>query len=179
MQVGLMFVVDGAIFAILLPVLTVMLSDQDTENSLCIPVGGSISTPFSILYACMSILLFSAVCILYTIIMFSITKSSKISKRDEKTKHVLIRIGAVILTNFIALLLITLLSLVSMFHTSVYVEAMVAFMVFPLNSCLNPIVTTITTARFLADSNFKELPELIRNNVIKLTKTLLKVVGVN
>ena len=65
--------------------------------------------------------------------------------------HVLARLGAVLGTNFLASIIVITLSIMSLAQVDVpsSLEAMLAFLLFPLNACLNPVINTLTTNEFL------------------------------
>ena len=61
-------------------------------------------------------------------------------------------LGAVIATNLLVSMTVTILVFVSVLnvHVPESFERLVTFVTFPLNSCLNPVIYTLTTSAFVA-----------------------------
>ena len=141
-------------FISILPVLLVpVLSSREIGNSLCIPLGNSVSPPFSIYYSIYNVLIFILTFIAYGSIMVKLKKGSLIQKSGDKSLSVIIRLGAVVLTNFIPAVTVTVLSVLALLLDTIpaSLEAYVAFFLFPINACLNPIINTISTKRFCSN----------------------------
>ena len=163
----------GHMLIIIPPILASLIS-QDVQNSLCIPVGNSVTLPFSVYYFTCSSVTFMIIAVLYIAIMFKVKNSSKISKLKERSMHVLLRLWAIVLTNFIPSMAIASLSILSLFPNMLgsFLEANVAFFLFPLNACLNPIFNTLTTRRFLNDTAMPTLLFLCKTVI----KSFLKII---
>ena len=89
------------------------------------------------------------------------------------------RLGAVILTNCIATSTIVILSILSLSHVYVLpsLEAVVIFVLIPLNASLNPIINTITTSEFwpirqFISTHVKEAFNFVAEQLSKLHRTL-------
>lgn len=135
----------------ILPVLSVLLSGTFITNSACIVLGDSISMLFSILYIIFNSIIFICLTVVYLAVLKTVVKSSQVSKSHDKSAQVTLRLGAVILTNFVAWFTISILSILSMFHVSMpaSIESVVALVILPVNSFLNPIINTITAPNFV------------------------------
>jgi hypothetical protein len=132
-----------------LPVLTSFLSSIPFTNSACFLVGSSLPHIYSLVYICANSTLFFSISVLYILIIKNAHQSAH-QHKQETYKGVYIRLGAVILTNFLAWLAISLVSIMSILNISLfpYVEATFAFILFPLNSIFNPIINIIATRSF-------------------------------
>ena len=64
---------------------------------------------------------------------------------------------------------ITTLSLLSLVNINVppSLEMLLAFILFPLNSCLNPLINTIATRQFLEQLNWKQTLELLYHYLVQ------------
>ena len=143
------------VFAMLLPLLALLISSKEIENAMCFPVGGSVAAIFSILYACIGITLLFIITAMYFAVMSKVLQSRKMVKSSDKTMNVFVRISVIVLSNFMASMTIAILSILSLFNLNVSasIEAMIAFLLFPLNSCLNPVLNTISTEKFIRKMN--------------------------
>ena len=157
------------------PILASLLSHQPVENSVCIPVGSSVSAPFSITYACINTLLFILIAIAYSSVILKIKKSSEMSKSNDKSQKVMLRLGALVCTNFIVSMTVTILSIVSLFPTRLpaSIEANVAFLLFPINSSINPIINTITTNEFITRINIHSIPMISKQRILSWVKKVV------
>ena len=142
---------------IIIPPIIVSILLGNIENVLCIPVGNSIPLPFSILYFTCSTITFSTIAVLYTAIMSKVKHSPQLGESKKGSLNVLLRLGAVVVTNFIPSMTIASLSLTSWvpYVSGSFPESNVAFFLFPLNSSLNPLLNTLTTSKFLNDTAFQ------------------------
>ena len=139
-------------FSIIVPVLATTVGKREITNSACITLGGSISLPYSIIYAAANLFIFTSILLLYSSITYTVYKSDQVQKMQQKFKNVAGRLGIVITTNFLASMTITIFSILSLIlYVPASLEAMLAFVLFTLNSCINPIVNTISTQAFVAN----------------------------
>ena len=146
---------------LLLPLLSAFLSDNSITNSACILLGGSINVTLSIAYAAVYMLVFACTTCAYASIANNVGQSRKLHKSQVNTFNVLFRLGAVAVTNFLVSTTVTTLSLLAVVtYVPPSLEAMLAFLLFPLNSCLNPIINTVTTKQFIQESNVFDIPVL-------------------
>ena len=81
---------------------------------------------------------------LYFAVIYRLYGSAKFNHDYDNFKATATKLGMVMITNFIAAMTVVVLSIVLI---NVYVpgslEAMLAFILFPLNSCINPLARTI------------------------------------
>ena len=139
---------------LLLPVLSALVSDNTITNSACILIGGSVNVGFSIAYSVTYMLVFACTICVYAIFAYNVNQSHKASKSEANIFQVMFRLGAVAVTNFLVSMTVTTLSLLAVVtYVPPSLEAMLAFLLFPLNSCLNPIINTVTTKQFIQQSN--------------------------
>ena len=83
-------------------------------------------------------------------VMLTLAYSAKLTTTMDKYKIVIIRLGTVIITNFLVSFTVTTLSILSLvIYVPASLEAMLAFLLFPFNSCINPVLNTITTKGFI------------------------------
>ena len=129
------------------------------QNVMCILVGNSISLSFSIIYVCTNVIVFIVIGVAYASIIYYMRKYDKMEKSHGNFTRVLVRIGAIIITNFIPSITTTILSVLSAFPNFIpaSIEANVAFILFPLNACLNPLINTLTTRQFINHRIIKSL----------------------
>ena len=139
------------IFLVLPPLLASGLSYRDIENSMCIIVGNSVSMPFSIYYIICCIVTVLIISILTVVTIRKVRASSAIRKTHATSVIVAIRLMAYTVANTTPLVMIALFSTAALLPYSIppSVEASTMFILFPLNSCLNPIINTFTTGEFL------------------------------
>ena len=133
------------IMSIVIPLLSAVATQSDILNSACIILGGSLYLPYAVIYIIVNCLLFMCVTLFYAQVAHSVYLSGKIQKSHQKVKQITGRLGAVILTNFLASMTITLLSVLSLFtYVPASLESMLAFWLFTVNSCANPVLNTFT-----------------------------------
>ena len=118
-------------------------------------VGKSVDSYFSTIYAISSLVNFSVVGVLYVSVMIYVLKSSRVRKSSDSSHSVLMRLGAIIIANFLPSIIVITLSLVSISPNTLpaSIEANISYFLFPLNAPLNPFFNTLSTARFLATAN--------------------------
>jgi hypothetical protein len=89
---------------------------------------------------------------MYFGLVFKIQQSTNVKKSQITSHKVNVRLGAVIITNFIPWILVTILTLMSIvgLPPPQSLEAILGVVLFPLNALLNPLVNTITTTEFHA-----------------------------
>ena len=137
--------------AVVIPTLAAVFSTADVTNSACIMIGPSLSLLFSGIYTLVNLLVFLSIAVIYSIITYQIIRGSIVKSSTQKIQ-VTARLGAIVLTNFVPSITITVLS--SFLLAGIYIpsslEAMLAFILFPLNACLNPMINTISTRQFLS-----------------------------
>ena len=70
---------------------------------------------------------------------------------SDKDKHLVYRVGAVIATNFMATMTVTIMMLLSLVRDDInsQYEALVSFIIFPVNSILNPTFNTFVSPGFI------------------------------
>ena len=136
----------GWIFSILIPVLAGFLSDHAITNFLCVMIGKSLSFPCTIIYIFTNNVIFISIAVLYAIVVHRVRKSDS----HSISLSLLVRLGAIVLTNFLASMTITILAIFSLSNISIpaSLEAMLAFIIFPINSFCNPLINTVTTKQF-------------------------------
>ena len=141
----------GWLLVLIIQVFVYFLSYKEISNTSCVLVGESLSLPFSIMYVCLHSILFIGTLVPYMLVMRKVSQSRKVKKSSDKTKQVIIRLGLVLSTNLITTMAVTMLSIISLVtDLSSNTEAIVSFLLFPLNACLNPLLNTITTKDFLS-----------------------------
>ena len=146
-----------------------MQSTKAIENSVCLMVGSSMQWLFSVTYICCNFLVFtftSAECIA---VIITIINSHKITtKSRDKSTRVILRLSAVVLTNFIPSMAITFLSIASLAAVNIpaSIEANIAYFLFPINSCLNPVINTITTQEFLQHATVNAIASKFNSFVV-------------
>ena len=88
-------------------------------------------------------------------IMVVVRNTSKISKTTDSYRSTVVRLMAVITTNLLPSITLTLLSVLALSYVNFpsSLEANVAFIIFHINACLNPVINTITTNAFLKALN--------------------------
>ena len=147
-----------ALFAILIPVLSVTVTNTKISNSACIALGCSLFQPYSFLYAIINTLLFSCISCVYLHLVFSVYKGMlNVNSSVRVFKQVAVRLGLVILTNFLASMTVTVISVLSLsMYMPPSLEAFAAFNLFSVNSCINPLLNTITL-EFLKESKLIQL----------------------
>ena len=142
----LVVMIFGWFIGILLPVIAGIFSHSSISNTACIMVGRSLSVHFAILYACLNIALFLCMILIYTMIIHNVKSSSaQITRTKQYSLHAVLRLGSVILTNFLASFTITIMAFMSVAQHNISdnVEILLSFIVFPINSCINPIINTL------------------------------------
>ena len=110
-------------------------------NSACIIVGSSLSLKFSILLLTYNSLLFTILCILYAILAQTVVKTS-LNKDTRKVRKMILKLGGILLTNFLAWMIISILSILSIAGSSLYpsLETLLGILLFPLNALVNPLI---------------------------------------
>ena len=98
----------------------------------------------------------------------------KLAMRDNNlgtktpSKSPVLRLGLLVLTNFMASMTVSTLALLSL--TMVYLpaigEALIAFVLFPLNAFLNPIINTLTIDSYIKEHPYKEYAYMYVRNAI-------------
>ena len=93
---------------------------------------------------------------MYMLIIVHLHKS-KMTQSEHRSSNATIRIGILVLTNFIPFITSTILTLLPLtnFNMSPSIEANMAYIMFPINSCLNPLINTITTQKFVESNMYK------------------------
>ena len=171
----LVVMVLGWFVGFLLPAFAGIFSDSDISNTACIMVGRSLSFHFAVVFVCINTALFLCMSISYTIIIYRLTPSlAHLGQRKQSILPVAIRLGCIILTDFLASLSVTAMVIVSGVdkNTSDHVETLLAFTVFPVISCVNPIINTLSTSKFLGDINV----HIALDVVLDAARTLQKLV---
>ena len=175
---GLSCIIAGFIISLILPLLSAFLSYKPISNSACILIGSSISLPFSVTYCVITVIIFAVMTSAYLAVILRINQSDKIEKSKSDSSRVAVRLGVVILSNFIASMTVTVLSVLSLtIYTVQTLEAMVAFLLFPLNACINPMVNTILTRDFAQHINQRQYFlwfRYINNILLQNLKRILK-----
>ena len=161
---------------VLPPMLASVLSTKSIENTMCILLGNSVTFLFSMYYIITNIIVFLLIVIMYLPILHKVKMSSKIHKSSDNSITVIARLGAVILTNFIPSLTITFISIMAMFPHTIpsSIEANMAFLLFPLNSCLNPIINTFTTHEFLCNLSIAQFDVLIKKQLTRIRRVFTR-----
>lgn len=100
-------------------------------------------------YIITNILLFSCMSIRYLHLIYSIVKRETAINCNKSVyvyKQVAVRLGLFFLTNFLTSMTVILLSVLSL---SMYIppslEELIAFILFAFNSCINPLLYTVTS----------------------------------
>ena len=132
------------------PVLAAVLSNVSISNSACVLIGDSLLFHFTIAYIISSVSVSIGLLVIYSIVIHSMMKSANFQSSSDRSKKASIRLGAVILTNSMATMTVTVLSVLSLTRVFVLpsVEAVLIFILLPLNGCLNPVINTMTTSEF-------------------------------
>ena len=99
------------IVAILMPILSLFVSDKGMENSLCIPTGDSVPMTFSLLYISLTLTLFILTSVVYGAIITKVQTSMQFNKVNRRLMKTLARIGAIIVSNLVISLTISVLFL--------------------------------------------------------------------
>ena len=162
----------GWIAGLVLPTCAAVFSDREIANSACIMVGQALSLYFSILYACLNICVFICIIILCAGIIHQVRKSSASVRSSSASDYqVIIRLGAVISTNFLATITVVF---VSLFNPNVPAsfETLASFITFPINSCLNPLINTLTTSPVLERFQFGECLQYGKNSMLFLLRLI-------
>ena len=164
----------GWCVGILLPVFAGIFSNKNISNTACIMIGRSLSTHFALLYVCLSITFCLCIVIVYTIIIYVITSSSVLPRQgNHHTLLAVLRMGSIILTNFLASISVTTMVSMSIAqnYSSDNLEILLSFIVFPIISCVNPLISTLSTAIFLWHINALKIFNVICNTAVtKITK---------
>ena len=142
----------SVVYSISFVLISIVYLDWETvQTSLCILVGNSVSMLFSVIYFGVSMLAFLVIVFTSFAIVRTLITSSNSVKRKYDTK-VMVRLTLVVLTNFLPILALSIISVLSVI--SIYIppsiEASIAFILFPLNACINPMINTVTTRKFLS-----------------------------
>ena len=134
--------VASLLYAVLPVVLATVLSNTYIQTSLCIMLGKSVHFSISIIYAISNIVNFVVVVVVYTSIIRTVLQGSKIQKTTDSSHKVVIRLGAIIITNFLPSIFIIILSLVSFSPNTLpaSIEANISYLLFPLNAVLNQFI---------------------------------------
>ena len=174
---GIVADIISFVVALLLPILSLILSDKGMENSLCIPTGDSVPKTFSSLYISLTLTIFILTNVIYIAIITKIHQSIRIksTKSTMKMTHALVRIGCIIISNLVVSLTIAILFFLTLvnINLSASAEAVVAFMILPINSCLNPLLITITTREFMTRMNVVNWHVICRSKITEMLKIIL------
>ena len=81
---------------------------------------------------------------MYMAVIYTVYLSAKLCNSYSTFKSVIVKLGLVMGTNFVMSTTVVILSLVSL-HVDVSdsLEAILAYILFPLNSCINPLANTV------------------------------------
>ena len=98
--------------------------------------------------------------------MYNVHASDQMVSSQSKFKQVASRLGVVILTNFLASMTVTIISILShIIYIPASLEAMIAFLLFPANAMTNPLINTLTTSVVLKRISAVELPMILFSKV--------------
>ena len=142
----------GWVVGLTVPILAAFLSEVDITNSACMLMGGSLSLPFAIVTLTLCGTTFVIIAAAYIIVSQHIMKTAQFERSKGLAQQVYIRLGAVVVSNFIAYFTVTLCAIFHFSHVGISptLEAGLVFVLIPLNSCLNPVINTLTTSEFKA-----------------------------
>ena len=159
--------------SVLLPVLSVTTTLKGIINSACVLLGRSLSVIYANVYATCNILTFTCIIVLYTQVICKVS-SSLMAGKQNKFKHIAGRLSIIIVTNFIASMTVTILSILAqIISIPVSLETMLALVLFSLNACTNPSVNTIFTKEFISYvATFMNVDNIFKGS----QKLLIKVV---
>ena len=145
----------STMFILISPLLALFLSGKDIKNTVCIAIGSSLSLPFSITYVGLNFISISMLSLCCTAIIITVRISSTIPKTIDTSSAIIVRLMAIIVTNLLPSMTLTLLSVLALSSVNfpATMEAYVAFTIFPINASLNPIINTITMRPFVSAFN--------------------------
>ena len=136
-------------FACLITVLSGVLTRRKTVNSACILLGRSLDLVYSIIYIITNTMTLIIIISVYSQVLHTVYQSYRFSNAPMAKSHfkqVVVRLGAIILTNFVASMTVSIISILTLImYVPPSLEAMLAFILFTLNSCINPVLNTLTT----------------------------------
>ena len=148
------------VFGIAFPVISALTSmDDEATNSACLPLGESVHKAVSIVYICLFVCVSITVFVAYIAIIFKMSQSAKITKSFDNSLNVTIRCVSLICAH--SIVSITIMFTSGMAVTNNYFPSMfeeiLACVVLPLTSCLNPVIYTFSTNEFLSHMNMLQL----------------------
>jgi leucine-rich repeat-containing G protein-coupled receptor 7 len=139
------------VLAVALPVVLLNIYQGPIKNSACIFTSSSLPPSYAISLLVINTILFLFLLVVYILILHStlITLKESLSKRKISPK-MLLRLGIIIFSNFIAGFTISMLSMMSLFGLSLFPsqEATFGLILFPINAFINPLIYTIATKPF-------------------------------
>ena len=144
MKLAIIGIIISVAISVTLPVMSLTIARRDIINAACILLGESISLPYSIVYIVTNIMLFVSMLPLYLVVIHKVYLSAKVSNTYDSFKAVIVKLGLIMGTNFVTSMTVVILSIVSLFiDVPDYLEAILAYVLLPLNSCVNPLVYTV------------------------------------
>ena len=153
------------VLGLTLPLLSAILSN--ITNSACVLIGGSVAIPFSIAYTIEYLLIFACTISMYASVTYTLYQSNKMKKSHTNLVPVMARLGAVALTNILTSMTVTTLSLLSVItYVPPSLEALLAFLLFPLNACLNPVINTVSTSVFVEQTQLLQVTASFKDMVL-------------
>ena len=134
--------VMSKILTSVVPVMSMFHSSIEITNSLCISLA-SLPVNFSVLYCMVHALQFTALCMIYGIVLKTVKGHSRHSDSKNHSKHIF-KFGCIILTSCISYFTASILIVSAMAKIKMYSYLpILSLIILPLSSMINPVKTII------------------------------------
>jgi hypothetical protein len=160
----------------ILPTLFASLNFSALANNACILIGKSQPLAYMITYFVLNLIVFITIFVVYIAVIKTIKQSANVSQnKNAATASVMLRLGAVIITNFLTWFTMGIMGIISLAGVPLFssVEALVSLAIFPVNAIINPVINTFSTKQFLTSVSKKKSTTLQDVNSLRRKKSTL------
>jgi hypothetical protein len=148
------------IFSIVTSIMAPIFTDR-VKNAACIYLGKSLPSVPSALYLGFNAIIFIFLSAIYICTLCYSAKSAMPQMPGKNTsfiRQLSIRLGAIIITNYISCAVISALAIISFVNSNLYshTEVLVGLILFPVNAIANPLISTIFSTKFIDSLSAKK-----------------------
>jgi hypothetical protein len=170
-RTAVLFILIAWCISITLPGLSSLFTMEGLINTACILVGQSLSKYYFLIYFVLNLIVFLALMVIHIHIAHVILSRNSM-RAHYSQKQIVLRLGLVVLTNFLAWITMSIISLLAVMNVYLMpsIEAMLALVIFPLNAIFNPVINTLSTESFR--SELTHVKHNVREGVASLRRLL-------